>query len=292
MNNLSAPKILLMGAPGTGKSFSLSTLIAEGVETFILATEPNAVDTVLDACALRKTDTSRLHWSYITPASAGWTALADMARTINIMGYEDIQKIKSGVSKTNTNQISKLIQALQDFKCDHCGLSFGDCSTWGPGRALVLDSLSGLNVLAMSNTIGLKPAAHQGEWGVAMNLEEQLIQGLTMSLSCYFVLTAHLNRERDEITGGTTISPAALGSKLGPRIGRFFSEVILAKRVKDQFVWSTSEAQTEVKNRALPISDNLTPTFKPIVDVHKRRQDQLQAAPQPEAGGPKAQSAA
>ena len=278
-HNISAPKVLLMGATGSGKTYSISTLLEAGLEVFVLATEPNAIDSILDACGVRKIPTSKLHWTYITAAPAGWSALADMAKTVNLLSYEDIQKLKSGVSKNQTNQVSKLITAFQNFKCDHCAEAFGDCASWGDDRALVLDSLSGLNVLAMSNTIGYKPAAHQGEWGVAMNLEDQIIQGLTMSLNCYFVLMAHIDREENIITGGTTITPAALGRKLGPKLGRFFSEVILAKRNQASFSWSTSETGTEVKNRALPISDKLEPTFKQIVDVHKRRQTQL-AAPQ------------
>lgn len=273
-----APKTILMGPPGTGKSWSLHSLLSSGIEVFIIATEPNAVDTVLDACKANNVPTDKLHWVEILPKPAGWAVLGDMVRQVNLLSYDDLSKMKTGMSKTESGKpAAKLIQTLQNFKCDHCGQDFGDCETWDTSRALVIDSLSGLNDISMQCHIGMKPTAHQGEWGVAMNLEAQIIKSLC-GLTCYFVLLAHVDRDTNVVTQTTTISPAALGNKLGPKIGREFSEVVLTRRVKDQFSWSTSESNTDVKNRALPISDRLEPSFKPIVDAHKRRQSQL--APQ------------
>lgn len=273
--------VLLMGAPGSGKSFSLHTLLKEGLEVFVLATEPGAMETVLDACMKNNVPTAKLHWSYISPAAPGWKNLSAMASQINLLGYEDLTKLKSGINKSSSNQVMKLIAALENFKCDHCGKEFGDCATWGVDRALVLDSLSGLNLLAMSNTIGLKPAAHQGEWGVAMNFEEQIIHGLVSGLTCFFILTAHVDRDQDLLTGGTILAPAALGRKLGPKLGRFFSEVVFSRRKGTSFSWSTADVSADLKNRSLPIADELQPTFKPIVDAMKRRQSQVAVASPP-----------
>lgn len=282
--DLSAPSMLIMGPPGTGKSWSLHTLLAAGLEVFIIATEPNAVDTILDACERNGVSTDKLHWTTIMPVSAGWSTLGEMARQINLLGYEDLGKIKSGIERTKTGRpAQRLIETLANFHCDHCKREFGDCEAWGDDRALVLDSLSGLNDIALRCHIGMKPTAHQGEWGVAMNFESEIIKALTR-LPCYTVLIAHIDRDYNVVTQTTTISPGALGAKLGPKIGREFSEVVLAKRVKDQFVWSTSEVNTDVKNRSLAISDSLLPNFQPIVDAHRRRKASL-AAPQPSQTG-------
>jgi hypothetical protein len=284
----SAPKVILMGPPGTGKSYSLHTLLAQGVEVFIIATEPNAVDTVLDACKVHNVDTSKLHWKEILPIPAGWNTLADMVKQVNLLSYDDLSKMKAGVSKSESGKsAATLVQTLANFTCDHCGQSFGDCEKWDTSRALVIDSLSGLNDISMLCHIGMKPTAHQGEWGVAMNLEDQIIKSLTR-LTCYFILLAHVDRDSNVVTQTTTISPAALGNKLGPKIGRNFSEVVLTKRLKDKFIWSTSEIGTDVKNRALPISDSLEPSFKLIVDAHKRRQSQLVSPQSADASKPAA----
>jgi hypothetical protein len=58
---------------------------------------------------------------------------------------------------------------------------------------------------------------------------------------------------------------------LAPKIPRFFSEVILARRSAEGFTWSTASNDADLKNRALPVSSKLVPDFTPIVDAYKRR---------------------
>jgi hypothetical protein len=275
------PSVLLMGPSGTGKTYSVPTLLAAGLEVFVLITEPNGLDTLLDSCRVRKLDTARLHWHYVEPASPGWTAMTQMAQTVSSMGYDDITKIKSGVGKGETRQFIEVLKSLANFIDDKDGQSYGDVTAFPADRALVVDSLSGLNLMAMDLTIGMKPAAHQGEWGVAMNLEEKLILQLTSQLKCYFVLIAHVDKELNEITGAQQIMAAALGRKLAPRLQRFFSEVVLTKRGKDgaAFQWSTSDTLADLKNRALPISDSLPPSFEVVVKAHQSRLAQIGAGP-------------
>lgn len=285
MLNLQAPRILLMGPPGSGKTDVLATLAESSLELFVIVTEPGGVDSLLDSFNRRKLEINRLHWKEINPSSAGHAGLADMARTIKAMSYKDIADIKSGVSKQNMKGIETLLSTLQNFHCDRENKDFGDVTEWGDDRALVLDSLSGLNMMAMSHTIGYKPSAHQGEWGIAMNFEEQLINTLISDCRCTFVLTAHVDRDLDTVTGQIKLAPAALGSKLGPRIPRFFGDVIYASRDGTGFKWSTAESNIDLKNRALPVSSKLEPNFKPIIDVYRRRKQQL-ASPQPAVATP------
>jgi hypothetical protein len=277
--SLPAPKIILMGAPGTGKTWSIHTLLAAGIEVFMIATEANATDSVLDACKRANIPVDRFHWKYCLPAAASWDSLFKMADVSNKLAYEDLAKLKTGVDRAQTAQFGGLIKTFADFRCDHCGKSFGDCAQWDGSRALVLDSLSGVNLLSRYNHVGFKPTMHEGEWGVIMSNEETLINSLCNGLRCWFILMAHIEREPDQITGGTRITVSALGKKLAPKLGNFFSEVVLDTKNKDKFTWSTSETGTDVKNRALPISDALNPTFAPIVAVYKQRQSQTTDQP-------------
>lgn len=270
------PATLLLGAPGSGKTDASATYIEAGIETFVIITEPGGVESLLDSVSRRKLDVGKLHWATALPAAAGWSAMEDMVKTIGAYGYEDITKIKSGVGKNETRQPAmKLLRTLANFECERTGQSFGDTSKWDDSRALIFDSMSGLSLLAMALTIGYKPAAHQGEWGVAMNFIEQLLLKMTSDRNCFFTMTAHVEKELNEITGTNQIMTSTLGRKLAPKIPRFFSEVVYAKRFiadgKARFTWSTVDNSADLKNRSLPIGTDLVPSYVPIVEAYRRR---------------------
>ena len=267
ISGILAPKILLMGAPGTGKTWSIATLLQAGLEVFVIFTEPNGLPNLLNVLKQKKIPIDKLHWAYVPPISADWATVGDAMKLVNEMNYSTLADLKSGIGKGKSNSIMKLLNNLKNFHDDRTNMDFGDVTDWGYDRALVLDSLSGLNMLSIQNTVGLKPTMHQGEWGIAMNMEEMLINTLISSMSAYFILLAHVDRNHNEVTSQSIITPSAIGAKLGPKLGRFFSEVILAKRVKDQFTWSTSELASDVKQSTLPIKDGLEPSFKPIIDT-------------------------
>lgn len=270
---LVAPKVLLMGPPGSGKTWSIPTLMLNGIEVFALITEPNGLPALLNACRAVNAPLDMLHYAYVPPMNASMDALKDVVTTINTMSYSAIADMKSGIAKNQSGGIMKVLKMMENFHCDRTNKDYGSIFSFGYNKAFILDSLSGLNMLAMQNTIGLKPTAHQGEWGVAMNLEEMLVNKLTSDLACYFVLVAHIDRAINEASLQTLITPAALGAKLGPKIGRFFSEVILCKRTP--FAWSTLETLADVKQSVLPINATLPPSFKPIVDAFNLNLKQL-----------------
>jgi hypothetical protein len=265
-----------MGAPGSGKTWSIPTLMLAGIETFVMITEPNGLPNLLNSCKKMNAPLDLLHYTYVPPMNASLAALKDVVTTISTMSYSAIADMKSGVSKDPTGGgIMKMLKMWENFHCDRTGKDYGSIFSFGYNRAFVLDSLSGLNMLAMQNTVGLKPTMHQGEWGVAMNLEEMIVNKLTSDLACYFVLIAHIDRNINEATLQALITPAALGAKLGPRIGRFFSEVILTKRINADFTWSTMEISADVKQSTLTIGATLPPSFKPVVDAFNLNLKQL-----------------
>lgn len=272
---IGAPSVLLMGAPGSGKTFSISTLIEAGLEVFVIITEPNGLDTILDAMQRKNLPMDKLHWHVIAPMPTNIKTLQEQATKINTMGYEDLGKIKTGISKRDATQYMDVLKQIENFTDQRTGNSYGDVTTWGPTRAFVLDSLTGINIMVQDCTVGSKPTMHQGEYGVAMNAIHRLVVTLT-SLDCYFVLMAHIDRVVDPIRGGTFIMLSALGQKLAPKLPAPFSECILAVRDGANYYWSTATPNVDTKSRALPISAQLKPSFAPIVEIGKKRAEMVQ----------------
>lgn len=267
---LQPPAILLAGESGSGKTYSISTLLEAGLEVFVIVTEPVGVESLIDVVMEKKLDMNKLHWKQITPARQGFGDLKAMAEKIGAMTYDSLTKLSPQGDRRNSRFIH-LLACLANFVDDKDGKSYGAVDSFGPDRVLVIDSLSGLNIMAMDLAVGDKPTAHQGEWGVAMSALEKLLNSLSSGLKCTFVLTAHLERETDELTGGTKLMAAALGRKLAPKLPRFFSEVIHCYRDQKGFFWSTSAQNVTTKRRILPLDDKITPTFKPIVEGYRNR---------------------
>lgn len=265
------PSILLQGESGTGKTDCLATLIEAGLELFLIVTEPNGLEVLIDSINRRKLDINKLHYRVISPARPGFTRLLEMAKTIAVSDYELLAKMRPTAGRTNAQFIT-LLETICDFVCDRTGESFGPVSQLGPNRAVVLDSLSGLSLMAMDITIGDKVTAHQGEWGIAMSNVDRFLLGCTSDFTSLFVLTAHVERETEENSGTSRIMASTLGKKLAPRLPRFFSEVVMTYNDKEGYWWATESPGAVVKHRSLQRASKLPSTFRPIVEAWRNRQ--------------------
>lgn len=105
-----------------------------------------------------------------------------------------------------------------------------------------------------------------------MSTVENLLLKLSSDCNCFFFLTAHVEKEPDEITGMARVTVSTLGRKLAPKIPRFFSEFVRARKTADgKFLWATQDGEADLKNRALTSSASLQPDFSPIVEAYRRR---------------------
>jgi AAA domain len=261
----SGSKVLLLGDSGCGKTYAFRSLPPLGITPFILATEPNIEDVLGDIPC------PKLHWHYIAPANPDWETLIDSAKKINTLPFKALADM-GDINKQKYNQFIQLLEALHNFKCDRCGEAFGDVSKWGPDRALGLDSLTGLNQMAMNLVVGSKPVKSMADWQIAMDNLERIINKLTTDTKAWFILTAHLERETDEVTGGIQLMASTLGKKLAPKLPRFFSDVVHVIRQGTTFKWSTASLNVALKARNLPISDNLTADFKQLFTAWKAKE--------------------
>jgi hypothetical protein len=251
------PKILLMGESGSGKTYSIRTLVDAGLEVFILFTE-NGQETIGD------TDPDQVHWTYLPPAPPSFDDMLKMAKLVNSLSLKALSELQD-TARSKHNQFYQMLSALTDFPCERTGKSFGPVDSFGPGRALVVDSLSGLSLAAMSLVVGGKPVRSQADWQIAMNMLESFLNKLCF-LQATVVVTSHIEREVDEVAGGTAIMASTLGRKLAPKIPRFFSDTIHAQRSGSKFYWATDTNGMSLKSRNLPISGNLPPDFSTIIE--------------------------
>lgn len=270
--NSRGTKTLLVGPPGSGKTTALITFIEAGLDLFVIGTDAGFEESLLDAMDRKGLPFNKLHYQYIAQAKTPWEDMIANAKLVNQLSFAGLSELKpAGVQKQNYNQFLSLLNALANFKDHITKEEFGPVDEFPENTALAIDSLSGVNVMAMDLMVGGKPTAAMGEWGVAMNMEEKLILKLTGDLKCFFCLTAHIEKEPDMLTGVPITMVGALGKKLAPKIPRTFSDVILSVKEGNKFTWSTAALNVDLKTRSLPIKDNIEPSFVQIVEAWKRR---------------------
>ena len=252
---------MLVGPTGTGKTYSIRTLIDAGITPFVLFTEPG-MRTLSDIPC------EHLHYKYIPPASPSWDDLLENAKKINTMSFKALTQM-GDMGKQKYGQFLQVLTAMNDFTCDRCGQHFGDVAQWSTDRAICIDSLSGLNIMAMDMVVGAKPVKAMGDWGVAMDNLERFLMAMTTNLRAHFVLTAHLEREQDEVTGAIHLMASTLGKKLAPRLPRFFDDVVLCQNKEGKFSWATEAINVDLKYRNLPPGKELPPSFVPLIESWK-----------------------
>lgn len=276
---LRGSRTLLMGPPGTGKTWSLSTLVEAGLELFCLFTDPGGEESLIDAIRAKDLDIDRVHWRYVAPSNPSWDTLLKMAKQIGSMSYKGLSEIKSGIDKQEYQQFYEMLGYMSNFVDERTGEEFGPIDSWGPDRAFAFDGISGMNIMALDMMLGAKPTAHEGEWGVSMRAEEMIIQKLTGALSCFSITIGHVEREPNIITGIPQQTLGMLGKKLAPKIPRLFSDVVLSVRTGRTFTWSTIEDNTDLKTRCLPLDANMAPDFGQIVKVWEERRKLVEVEP-------------
>lgn len=178
---------------------------------------------------LADTPHDRFHWIYVPPAPGGFAALREKGSLVNRTDYEGLSKMR-GLNKSAYKQFDRYLEILSSpFKCERCGKELGLVENWPPTAAFALDSASGLNTACLTNTVGGKPAPHEGEWGTAIGLETDLIDLLTFHLKCTFVLTTHVKPAK--VIGELTLQecPAVLGRGFPSQVGKYFEDVVRAE---------------------------------------------------------------
>ncbi len=257
--------VLLMGPSGTGKTYSIGTLVDEGVEVFYLALE-SGMESLLGYWADRGLPVpSNLHWHKLQAPAATFSDMIATAKNINMLSLDSLAKM-ADPNKSKHNQFISLLEALNNFPDDRTEEKFGPVTSWDQSRVLVIDGATGISQCAMSLVVGGKAVRSQSDWGIAQDQIEKLVRMLCDSCACHFVLLAHVERETDAVLGGVKLMVSTLGKALAPKFPAMFSDVILTARNGDKWAWDTASVMADVKTRNLPIKSDNQPTFKLILD--------------------------
>lgn len=279
--------VLIEGPTGTGKTFSIGTLVDTGIQTHVLLFEAGGESLRgywLDEFLLNGTKNPRygkgmppnLHLTTVKQSSASWKEMADAAKLVNTLSYESLKKAVDG-NRSKYDQFEKFLRAFNDVTDDD-GTKYGSIDDWGTDKALVVDGMTGLGLSALSSVIGGKVDRDQKDWGLAQNLVENTVRRLCDNCRCHFVLLSHVEREPDPLGGAAKITVSTLGNKLGPKIPAMFSDVALSVRLGKDFYWDTENPMADLKVRNLPIDSKIKPDFGQIIKRWQGRGGVIKAA--------------
>lgn len=271
MNQTRGPNICLMGPAGSGKTFSIGTLVDSGVEVFYLDLE-TGLEALLGYWKDRGLAVpANLRYCRLPAPTFGFTDfIANAKRLLQSPDFETLSKFKDP-DKMRHDRYIQLLTILNDFPDEATGQKFGSVQQWTSERALVVDGLTGMGEAVMSIVIGGKPAISMGEWGAAQGELLKLLKQLANNCACWFVLLAHVERETDPVNGGLKIMVSTLGKALPPKIPSIFSDVILSVREGEKWSWDTASGTADLKTRNLPIKAGQSPSFAPILAKWKNR---------------------
>lgn len=268
---LAGPKILLEGSAGSGKTFALGSLVdwaarqSPAYQVFVLFTE-NGLETLLGYWRDRKMPVpENLHWHVIRTPALSLESLIEGAGKVGMLSYDALTK-NIDPNRGRNNPWEKFLKALSDFPDDRTGKTFGNIGTWDARTILVNDSLSETANACMRMVIGNKPTTSLPEFGVAQGNLMNWLRFMTQAFQGTFVVTAHVQRQVNEVTGTTQLMTKAIGKAMADDIPPLFSEVIYTVREGKDWYWDTAAANVDTKTRYLPIQSKIPPNFSAIMD--------------------------
>lgn len=246
-------KLIMIGDSSTGKTGSLTSLVAAGYKVRILDFD-NGVDSLKEFVSKECPDKI---------SSVDYETVRDKV-SVGPAG----PKIKDPVAFTNG---LKLMDAWYDGSKP---------AEWGEDTVFVLDSLSAFGRAAFAWARGLNPTAkdpRQWYFAAQQGVEDMIALLTSETFHTNVIVISHVNYK--EVTEGITKGYTnAIGTALGPIIPRYFNTLLLAessgtgKNVR-RMIKTMPTALVDLKNPApfklleeLPLGTGLATIFKTLKD--------------------------
>jgi hypothetical protein len=261
-----------MGPAGTGKTKALGTLVDAdpNLKVHALFLESGSESLMGHWRDVGKPIPDNLSWQTLAAPKASFSELLDSAKLVNTMSLDSLAKM-ADPNRSKHNRFLELLMALSKPKDERTGKELPPVDQWGTDRVIAIDGMTGISQAAMSLVIGGKPVRSQSDWGIAQDQVEKLLRHLTDGCRTHFVLLSHVERETDQVLGGTKLFVSTLGKALTPKIAPMFSDVILTVREGTKWSWDTSNPMADVKGRNLPFAAGQAPDFAQILNKWKQR---------------------
>lgn len=280
---LAGPNILLNGEAGTGKTFSLGTLVdwcqRNQKEVFYLDIE-GSLETLIGywrdvgRAPFNRSAPAEvpacLHWHQAITAPVSLTQMIKGAKDTGDFSYEMMTKMVDANRGAN-NSFWNILTAMSDFPDDRTGKRFGPVDKFGPNRVFILDSFTELSNAAAKMVVGGKPTMAPPEYGVAQNHLMNFLRLLCHGTACTFVMTSHPVRDKDEISGQVKTTIKTIGTAIQPEIPPLFSEVLYSVREGEKFTWDLAAYGVVAKTRSMGYKKDLSQDFGKIMDLWKAR---------------------
>jgi hypothetical protein len=211
-----------------------------------------------------------LHWKWQVTKPLSLTQLLDAADKVGKFTYKMLTEVIDP-NRSENNAFWKILSTCTKPISDRDGKEFPPVDSWGPEMIFVIDGLSELSNAAMKMQIGNKPTAAPPDYGVAQNNLMNFLRLCAQGSRYTFVLIAHVQRQKNEITGAEYVTVNTVGTAISPEIPTMFSDVIYTQREGDRFFWDTAAYGVDTKTRSLGYRSKISPDFAQIMDVWVKR---------------------
>lgn len=272
---LAGPKVLLMGPTGTGKTYALGTLAdwaqAHGKTMYVLG-----LDQGIEALFGYWTDKGKeippcLHWHQQLTTPLSLKKLIDAANKVGKFTYKMLTEMYDSDREGENNAFWKILGSCAKPVSDRDGKEFPPVDSWGTDMVFAIDGLSELSNAAMKMQVGNKPTAAPPDYGVAQNNLMNFLRLCAQGSQYTFALISHVQRSKNEITGGESLQVNTVGQAICGEIPTMFSDVIYTMREGSTFTWDTAAYGVDTKTRSLGYRSKINPDFAQIMDLWVKR---------------------